>query len=274
MMLKRRFFCLTGLLLVCMLFCGATALEDGWSRNEAYSRNEEYTRSMLDAFMIGDQEVVLDIMGAEAEKEFFNVYRHITKKIKGNVGYDLVLLQNHSYTEEGYLVHRSKYRITFSDETVYSVTVYGVEKMEGLAYFEINLMDNEVAENLAPNGLTVGMTVLTLLGMAFAVWMIVDCVRRSMKKWHKVLWIIVILAFGGVSLQWYANGFYIMLNARIPLGISWVSLIGGLWKLQVMLPVGAIVYFFLRKKISARYLAARKTYYEEKAPLDFSLDNQ
>lgn len=64
-----------------------------------------------------------------------------------------------------------------------------------------------------------------------------------------------------------------MLNARIPLGISWVSLIGGLWKLQVMLPVGAIVYFFLRKKISARYLAARKTYYEEKAPLDFSLDD-
>jgi hypothetical protein len=153
-----------------MLFCGATALEDGWSRNEAYSRNEEYTRSMLDAFMIGDQEVVLDIMGAEAEKEFFNVYRHITKAIKGNVGYDLVLLQNHSYTEEGYLVHRSKYRITFSDETVYSVTVYGVEKMEGLAYFEINLIDNEVAENLAPNGLTVGMTALTLLSMAFAVF--------------------------------------------------------------------------------------------------------
>ncbi len=269
----RRLTCLALLLTVCFLLCGAALPGSESSRKEAYAYNEECTRLVLDALMTGDKQAILDVMGMDASEDFYNVYRNIAMTIQGNVGYDLVMLKTHTTQEDTLLIHRVDYRVTFSDRRVYGLIVYSVEGMRGLYLFRISEMLEEKAQNLAPAALSAGLTMLTLLSVGFVVWMLVDCIRRPMKKAHKVLWILAILAFAGILLEWSARSLYIGIFAWLPFGYSAISLVGTLWQLRVMLPVGSIVYFFLRKKITAKYLAARQAYYQEKAPLDFTLDD-
>lgn len=268
-MSRKRYLPLIGILLVCMLFCGAVKTDD---HEDEYARNEEYAHIILNAFMKGDSDLILELLELKDVTAFLNEFERASEYFAGTVGYDLVVVQNRSYTQEGQQLFRSNYRVTFSNEQVCNVSVTRVQGTDKVLGFELNPTD-EKAENLAPGWLVGFLLLLTLACLAFMIWMIVDCIRRPMKRWQKVLWILAILAWGGVAPQWCSQGWYIWFKLSMFLSNSGISLIGGLWRLQVMLPVGAVVYFFLRKKISARYLAARKAYYDARAPLDFTLDD-
>ena len=271
-MRQYRWFCLVGILLASILLCGAADPKENYE--DSYTYNMECAYIILDAFMAGDPDPIFELVDVQDKTQFLSNFDRVSKAYTGNVCYELEVSQNRSYTEHGQLIHRSNYRVTFSDERVCAVVIASLDNKSAGLSFEINPLANEEAENRAPGWLKGLTLLLTFASWGLMVWMTVDCIRRPMKKWQKVLWIISFYAYAGIALQWYAHGFYVLFKVGLLLPACGISCIGGLWKLQLLLPVGAMVYFFLRKRISAKYLAARKAYYESKAPLDFSLDDQ
>ena len=267
-----RLLLLVCLLMICTFLCGAAKPETMQTYEKAYEQNEECTRKILEALMAGEQQPILDVMGLETGSQFQNTYRHMAKEILGNPTYDLEILSSRTVEEDGYLIHKMTYRVIFANRRAYRLEVFSAEGFQGLHYFQMVDLLGFTFENHAPalwKNVVLG---FSLAMIAFLLWMFVDCVRRTMKTKHKVLWCLVILVFVGGTFSWGGGWFQILPNVFFPW--SDISLVGGLWQLQAMLPIGAIVYFFCRKRITARYLAARKAYYDAKAPLDFTLDNK
>ncbi len=90
---------------------------------------------------------------------------------------------------------------------------------------------------------------LSLIFLAFRVWMIVDCLRRKMNR--KVLWVIILLLGATVTLT---VGDHLGLNLGIAFLFDKMSmqadpLIYALI-LRLSIPVGSIVYFFVRKRLT------------------------
>ncbi len=91
--------------------------------------------------------------------------------------------------------------------------------------------------------------VISIASIGFCIWMIVDCVRRNIKlKW---LWIIVICLGVSFSLtlgEKFGISFMLGLFAAFSKIVADPSILSVI--ATVVIPVGAIVYFFLRKQLT------------------------
>jgi hypothetical protein len=91
--------------------------------------------------------------------------------------------------------------------------------------------------------------------MAFTVWMLVDAIRRKMTK--KALWIILILL--SLSLSFTTGPNTVNNSFMVTLFLtpsSYQAVIPNeTLTLTVVLPLGSLIYFFLRKKLTAQYEA-------------------
>ena len=102
------------------------------------------------------------------------------------------------------------------------------------------------------------MIVVSFLMLALTVWMLIDaCVRRMRKKW---LWIILILfgVYGEVALGFtmgyfdFKVGIVILFKSLTMYTINSVEAIG----VRIAITIGTLIYFFLRKTLSAQDKAA------------------
>ena len=109
--------------------------------------------------------------------------------------------------------------------------------------------------------------ILSALGIALVVLMVLDCAKRQLNA--KALWIIVI-ALG--HLKAYVNTVEEELDFGWNIGalLPYSRLIlydNGMFDFLVVLPVGALVYFFLRKWLTAKYQAPMQTSSQESLEL-------
>jgi hypothetical protein len=95
--------------------------------------------------------------------------------------------------------------------------------------------------------------VISLAFMAFTVWMFVDVLRRRMNR--KVIWVLLTLIHAGISLVIGPSQFNIKFNFKIAIGLSGITAYNSSLAVatSVLLPVGAIIYFFVRKKLTAQF---------------------
>lgn len=154
----------------------------------------------------------------------------------------------------------SMYTATFyvstdvGDFVINSIEIDGVE---GLSSFDITRAEDSLT---TPAGIIKAYTgsspwqyvflAIMLIELAFIIWMLADCSRRAVRV--KAVWIILIAA----------GMFTLAFNWRDSLSISFyigsvfyptaVMITQGVTRFFVLVPVGAVLYFILRKKLTKR----------------------
>lgn len=126
------------------------------------------------------------------------------------------------------------------------VTRDDIEAIAGIHFSDITAFLSRTDALIPP--IRIGLTIFSVLSLAFTVWMLVDCLRRKISR--KVIWLIVILF--GVSLSFTVGetfGFKFMLGLMFQIGT--VVADPGLLAVQVkvVVPFGAILYLCLRKRL-------------------------
>jgi len=163
-------------------------------------------------------------------------------------GYNYNLQNGVSYERVTFLVdtdHKDFYiAVTQMNESA-KVGGFHVTLVEALSPSYTGTVTTMSGANAVQWGVLIGG--LALLG--FAIWMLVDCARRKIRK--KVLWLLLII-FGFLSLS-VSLGDMMNFSFNIGFFLSTSALriySNGAITLSLVIPVGAIVYFFLRKKLT------------------------
>ena len=163
--------------------------------------------------------------------------------------YEISLRHIQTTVQDGMKLTAIRYLVT-AGSLRFHLEVTKVEGEPGLAGFHVS-----PAENAGPAEVSAGVMgwVFTGLGVAawgFVLWMVVDCLRRKMK--HKWLWLLTILLVWMVfSLSLFQGKASIHFNFGVLIGLSRLSVFAdGSRALYLYLPLGAVSYFFTRKKLT------------------------
>ena len=120
--------------------------------------------------------------------------------------------------------------------------------MEGLAGFQ--LIPTEEIQQQQSHPATAIFGVISLLELTFMIVMLVDCCRHKMKL--KALWIVLIILAAFSAVIQVGNGFSMHFNFNLFFGFtSFTSYGDGAFDLRIMVPIGAIIYLIMRKKLFA-----------------------
>lgn len=155
-------------------------------------------------------------------------------------------------TENGMTIQTYQYQLDGEGGSYYLyVTV--VEGEQGIAGFHLSDAGEAAPAATNPAGpLHWAFFAVGLVGLAFTVWMLVDCARRRMKR--KWLWVLLIL-FLSVLLTFTMTDSTnnVRFNIGAFLGITSIeTYAAGGFEARFYIPLGALVYFFRRKELTAQ----------------------
>lgn len=252
--MKKRSILCVAVLLVAVLFCAVSC-----NLEEDSAHAKDLCRDMTDAILADDVDtayaIVSDVMDRAAFEEGFPVLREALSGIEN--GYQIRQVGFRSAIEDGIRSYSATYEITSGGATV-TVDAVITEGYEGLTRYSVSYGSAaEAVGSLATMGefnfFQWALLIASALFIAFEVLMVLDCVKRKLDA--KALWIILIL-LGHLKL--YANtleeelSFGFRIGALLP--YSKLLLYGdGVFDFVLVLPAGAIVYFFLRRLMTERY---------------------
>ena len=243
-------------------------------RGRAVALATEQCTVVMDALFAGDGDTLCEIGGWDRTREFDSFFRELGKHAALSRSYLMEALEVRGTKENGIWMYAVTFRVTCSNKKVFRITGFWSEGNERLDTFEIYMLFGVEAENRISETWRFAHHSIFLLSLGFYIWMLVDMWRRSMSKGQKVLWTFLCLLTAGFSVSYCPGDF-----SLTPL-IGWMfslkdrMLVGNLLTLDIYLPVGAMVYFFLRKRLTLKYLAKRKKYYDAQAPLDFTIEEK
>ena len=214
---------------------------------EENQKAREICEATLKAVMNNDKALMASTVGvgeADVDDAIFNKYRDIVKDTKT---YELKQVGWYYSKENSESETTSVFQATTDNQKIIGVTV--VQKSDGRIGVSIG-DDTEFVEDT--KYVSVGVVVLLLLSLAsiaFIIWMIVDASKRKLKK--KAWWIILILVSVWVEILLGVQdfdtsfGFGIFFNAsKISTNTAYRYVL-----MRIYVPVGALIYFFLRKKL-------------------------
>lgn len=134
---------------------------------------------------------------------------------------------------------------------VYEVEVVKVEGESGLAGFYIEEAEGGIVAEEASWGLIHWVfAAVGVVTVVFTVWMLVDCIRRKMKR--KWLWIALILLLTlMLTFKATTDSVNFAFNFGIHLGFTNVRIFtGGGFVATIYVPLGALIYLTQRKKLT------------------------
>ena len=245
--IRKSILCLLTLtLMATLLFTGCDALIDnGMHRTEC----EAY----LNAMLAGDFEAAHAITPAINEEQHRAYFEENCKIIEGAKSYTLTQTGWNINTNNGITTKTASYQIVTDNGLTCQFTLNTVEGYEGIA--NIGFHDTTAFAKSAETveAINTVLTFVSLIPIAFSIWMLVDCIKRKMNK--KVWWIILtLLSFRfsyisgptNVGTNFFATIFlaFSSITAEIPTETLTTT---------IVLPLGALIYFFRRKKLSAQY---------------------
>lgn len=217
----------------------------------------------------GAVEVFLDALVAEdGDAAYASVYSGIDRtqfdtafaqmyaSVEGITDYELEPIHYNYSNSNGVVTIQLTYRMT-AEAGTFIVTASRTEGYEGLTGVHIAPEEQTTLHHTGTlgnmEGATAAQWAVLLLGAlvwVFVIWMVVDCCRRKVRM--KVLWLLLIIlgalvltltmSGGSVNLR-FNLGLYLQLSALICYGDDSSQL-------ALVLPLGAIVYCAMRKKLT------------------------
>ena len=244
MKMKKRFFALSVCLLVLMAsLCGCTVEQDT-------ARLEPYCNAVLLALMEGDYDAGYEVMQNAATREAYDTFcEQVAPLFEGVESFALKQRGWHKNTTNGVTSIDVVFEATLSNGRSYIVTCTETEGVEGLTGFHIQESDKNIAAD-TPIGLRIAFVILSLACIVLSVWMIVDCIKR--KPDGMAFWIVLMLCTLKFTLTLIGGELDAGLGVGLVLMFSSVSFNSANLLITLSLPVGAIVYFFLRKRLPSK----------------------
>jgi len=236
------------LLCLLMLFSMSSCRAD-----REIGNNTELGEQFLDYVLANNYDAAYDMVKGAGDAESFQVYWDgIRELAEGASSYELEQIGWNVTVKNGVKTSTTAYQVYFDNDKIVLFRVVTADNVEGIAGLHVSDATEFVnrTDTVVP-AFNVAVIVVSILEIAFVIWMFIDCLRRKVKV--KVLW--AILIFFGISVTLslgdYSGikfSFGIMLQtgsvAADPALLSVVT--------KIVVPVGAIVYFFLRKKLTVK----------------------
>lgn len=237
--MKKRLFVLFSVItvLLSVLFSGCSSADTVDA--------EKITTEFLNAVLSGDRDTARGYYGDIDSRTFNEFCDKIVQSFDG--AKDFTLKQTAwSYTaENGVRYYTFTYELTTDTEKGFVVKVSFFAENDKFATLDVIPKAALSTSEVIPFKLAAFAVSCAAIG--FCVWMIVDCARRNMaRKW---LWILIILSGFSLSVTFgYEFGMNFGLVFALP--FSSVSADSLTTTIKAALPLGAIIYCILRKKIT------------------------
>lgn len=205
----------------------------------------------VDALVAGDFMAFRVHVSDQVDNEELNVFFKQMSGVLNEAGsYELKAVNKKVGIRDGVNYVAVLYEMTAGD-AVYEVEAVIIEGHSGLSSLRMDRTDAEPAPEVAPAGAANWVfTGLGIVTVAFTLWMAVDCIRRHMKR--KWLWLALILLIslmlsfsllnGKLSFQFYAGLYVGLTNLKVYVDRGFAA--------TIYLPLGALIYFFRRKKLT------------------------
>lgn len=231
-------------LLVCLLT--VLTLLSGCMAEEVEASIQANCKRVMDAMIAKDPDAAYDVMkNAGTREEFDAFYMQVISYFDGVGSYELQQTGWETTVTNGETVYTVTFAAELSNGRTYILTCSERPGLEGLTGFFLEDSEQNLINNV-PVWIRILLVVLSLAIMGFSVWMIVDCVKR--KPDGKVLWIILMLCTVTLSLT-VSDGFHLQYSVGLILSFWKIGVGENGMFIDIVFPVGAVVYFFLRKRL-------------------------
>lgn len=215
-----------------------------------------HCEDMVDAIIANDAESGYAIITNQTDKQqFMATFAQMHEYISQVNTYELTQKAWRSGSKNGTPYFEATFEMTTNAET-YRVTAVTVDGYDGLYSFHIAaLSDTEVSYTgtittmSGASALQWGLILLSAVCIAFVVFTFIDCLRRKLRL--KPLWLILIVC-GAMILTFSSSGGLLRFHFNIGLLFAQYShmkqYVNGAFTTQLVVPMGAIIYWILRKK--------------------------
>ena len=248
--MKKKVVCFLIIILsLSLTACFSTVTEKG-------TEIQLYCETMVDAILAGDVDRGLGALtdGVNAT-EFAPVFAETQDYLDGVTEYRLEQKGWYSSIKNGVSSYEATFEMTTNAGTFYVVGVT-VEGYDRLYHFNISSAEDSGVDYTGTlttldgaNATQWGILALSALTLAFTIYCLVDCCKRTIK--NKVLWILFII---GGMLTLTIEGSHISFSLSLfTLTYSHLELYsGGSYILHIVLPIGSVFYLTYRDRITIR----------------------
>ena len=197
---------------------------------------------------------VLQNAGTREEIDAF--YQQVVPLFEGAESFELKQRGWQKNATNGVTAVDVTFEVKLSDGRTYYVTCTETEGVEGLTGFHVRESESDIFAE-TPFGVRAVFFAVSALLLALSVWMIVDCIKR--KPDGMLLWLVLLLC--AVKFTFAVNNGQFNLNWSIGLIVSFssIGIAGNSMLVNLSLPVGTIVYFFLRKRLPVKKAETQST---------------
>ena len=243
--MRSRFFALlASILLAVCLISTLSGCGDTEKNNEAKLLTEKF----IDAVIADDADSAYAAMTSELNRaEFDAFFVQIAEIFDGIKTYELTQTGWNASFNNGVSSYKATFDMKADNGAKFQVETTVVDGYENI--YNIYFTPVKTSESSLPILLPfkLGALVLSVAAIGFAIWMIVDCAKRKIGK--KALWIILILVGASVTLS-IGGGLHINWQLGLAIATSSVSTSSGVTSFRLAVPLGALIYFCLRKRFT------------------------
>ena len=203
--------------------------------------------------------------------DFSNYWANIHSIAEGATAYDMEQIGLNINLSNGLTTRVAAYQVYFDNGKTALFRIVTRDDIDGIAGLHFSDVTDFLrhTDTFVP-AVKIVLLVISVLAFAFVIWMFVDCLRRKIK--YKVIWAILILfgfAFTITAGEQTGLNFalrFMIQRSTIAADPSIASVI-----IKLVVPVGAILYICLRKKITVVPSALTNTAENIEAPVTDSV---
>lgn len=203
--------------------------------------------------------------------DFSNYWANIHFIAEGATAYDMEQIGWNINLSNGLTTRVAAYQVYFDNGKTALFRIVTRDDIDGIAGLHFSDVTDFLrhTDTFVP-AVKIVLLVISVLSFAFVIWMFVDCLRRKIK--YKVIWAILILfgfAFTITAGEQTGLNFalrFMIQRSTIAADPSIASVI-----IKLVVPVGAILYICLRKKITVVPSALTNTAENIEAPVTDSV---
>ncbi len=235
--------------LTCLTSCDD---ETSWTELSDDSDADVLCRTFIDHVIREEREDLYDLVKHMVDSETFEtIWRDLRTVADGAASADIHQTHWEFFTDSSGSYLQSSYMVEYDTGASMSFHITTGETKgvpEGFGFTETTgFLANATKASQIWNTVLIGVSLLVL---AFTIWMLVDCIRRPLKR--KALWIILILL--GISLTFTVGpesahlNFFVGIFAQF--STSTLNMAMPAMIIRVIIPVGPIIYFCVRKRMT------------------------
>lgn len=236
--------CLLILVLAVFLSSCGVDFDDSAIRQEA--------AAVLDGLIAGDYDAVRDGLSSQiTDSDLRAVFASLSREMEGLGEYEISPQEWRITNQDGVKLTAIRYLVT-AGQTRFVIDVTKVEGEQGISGFHVRPAEAAGPAKMSAGAIGWAVTGVGIAAWVFVLWMVVDCLRRKMKR--KWLWVpLILLLFMGFHLSLIQGNAAFRVNFGLLLGLSNLTAYSdGSRALTLYLPLGAIAYFLNRSKLTRK----------------------